>query len=45
VGSITVWVPASNEARHISVHYLDRLHRELRRMDRHDVNVRVVATG
>ena len=42
---ITVWVPASSDARHISVHYLDRIHRELRRMDRRNVNIRFVATG
>jgi hypothetical protein len=42
---ITVWVPASTDARHISVHYLDHIRRELERMNRHNVNVRFVATG
>jgi chromosomal replication initiation ATPase DnaA len=42
---ITVWVPASSDARHIEVHYLDRIRHELERMDRPNVNVRFVATG
>ena len=33
------------EARHISVNYLDRIHRALEEMDRRNVNVRFVATG
>jgi chromosomal replication initiation ATPase DnaA len=42
---ITVWVPASADARHISVNYLEHIYRELEAMDRHDVTVRFVATG
>ena len=42
---ITVWVPASTDAKHISVNYLDRIYRELEQMDRFDVTVRFVATG
>lgn len=42
---ITIWVPASADARHISVHYLDRIYRELAQMERMNVTVRFVATG
>jgi chromosomal replication initiation ATPase DnaA len=42
---ITIWVPASTHARHISVNYLDRVHRELERMNRHNVAIRFVVTG
>jgi chromosomal replication initiation ATPase DnaA len=42
---ITVWVPASADARHITVHYLDRIQGELEAMDRFNVTVRFVATG
>jgi len=38
-------VQSSAEARHISVNYLDRIHRALEEMDRVNVNVRFVATG
>jgi chromosomal replication initiation ATPase DnaA len=42
---ITIWVPTSADARHISVHYLDRIYRELTRLERRHVLVRFVATG
>ena len=42
---ITVWVPASTDARHISVDYLDRIYRALEGMGRSNVNIRFVATG
>jgi len=42
---ITIWVPSSTDARHISVHYLDRIYRALEEMDRVNVTVRFVATG
>ena len=42
---ITVWVPASTDARHISVHYLDRILRELEQLGRQDVTVRFLAAG
>jgi chromosomal replication initiation ATPase DnaA len=42
---ITIWVPASADGRHISVNYLDRIHRELEALDRHNINIRFVATG
>ena len=42
---ITVWVLTSTDVRHISVHYLDRIYRELENLDRFDVTVRLVATG
>ena len=42
---ITVWVPASTDARHISVNYLDRIYRALEEMERYNVTVRFVATG
>jgi len=42
---ITVWVPASTDGKHISVNYLDRIHRELEKMERFNVSVRFVATG
>ena len=42
---ITVWVPASADARHISEHYLDIIHRELAQLDRTGVNLRFLVTG
>ncbi len=42
---ITVWVPAQTEVRHLSVHYLDHIYRELEQLDRTNVTVRFVATG
>ena len=42
---ITIWVPAIADVRHISLHYLDRIYRELETMDRHNVTVRFIATG
>jgi chromosomal replication initiation ATPase DnaA len=42
---ITVWVPASADARHISVHYLDRIEHELGQLDREGVTVRFLAAG
>jgi chromosomal replication initiation ATPase DnaA len=42
---ITIWVPAIADARHISLHYLDRIYRELEAVERYNVNVRFVPTG
>jgi len=42
---ITIWVLTSTDARHISVHYLDRIYRELAHLGRVDVTIRLVATG
>lgn len=42
---ISVWVPSTAEARHITVSYLDQIHRELERLGRSDVIVRFVTTG
>ena len=42
---ITIWVPTSTDARHISVSYLDRIYRALEEIDRVNVTVRFVATG
>jgi chromosomal replication initiation ATPase DnaA len=42
---LTVWVPSAAESRHIEVHYLDEIQRELERLERYDVTVRFVATG
>jgi len=42
---LTIWVPTSAEARHITVNYLDRIDRALEEMDRLNVTVRFVATG
>jgi hypothetical protein len=42
---ITVWIPSAAEGRHISVHYLDQINRELERLGRKGVFVRFVATG
>lgn len=42
---ITIWVPAMADIRHITLHYIDRIHRELDAMDRRGVTVRFVATG
>jgi chromosomal replication initiation ATPase DnaA len=42
---ITIWVPTSTDARHISVNYLDRIIRELEDMERYNVNVRFIGTG
>jgi hypothetical protein len=42
---ITIWVPSIAESRHISLHYIDRIYRELDRLERYGVNVRFVATG
>lgn len=42
---ITVWIPSATDGRHISVHYLDAIHRELERIGRGDAVIRFVATG
>ena len=42
---ITIWVPAVADVRHISLHYLDRIYRELAQLERTNVTVRFVATG
>ena len=42
---ITVWVPSAVEGRHITQNYLDRIKRELVRLNRPDTLVRFVATG
>jgi chromosomal replication initiation ATPase DnaA len=42
---ITVWVPSSVEARHINVHYLDRILRELEQLGRENVALRFLAAG
>ena len=42
---ITIWVPGMPDVRHLSLHYLDRIYRELEQMDRHHVTVRFIATG
>ena len=42
---ITVWVPASTDARHISVHYQDRILRELEQLGRENVMLRFLAAG
>lgn len=42
---ITVWVTQLNEARHIDVHYADRIRRELEALGRTNVSVRFVPTG
>lgn len=42
---ITIWVPAVADVRHISLHYLDRIYRELAQLERTHVTVRFVATG
>jgi len=42
---LTIWVPSSTDARHISVNYLDRIYRVLEEMDRINVSIRFVATG
>lgn len=42
---ITIWVPAIADVRHITLHYIDRIYRELEAMDRRGVTVRFVATG
>ena len=42
---ITIWVPAVADVRHISLHYIDRIYRELAQLDRTNVTVRFVATG
>ena len=42
---ITIWVPAVADVRHISLHYVDRIYRELAQLDRTNVTVRFVATG
>ena len=42
---ISVWVPTAAQGRHISVNYLDAIHRELRRLRRPNIVVRFVATG
>jgi chromosomal replication initiation ATPase DnaA len=42
---ITVWVPSATEARHINVHYLDRIVRELEDLGRENVTVRFLASG
>jgi chromosomal replication initiation ATPase DnaA len=42
---ITVWVPSTAEARHINVHYLDRILRELESLGRENVTVRFLASG
>jgi chromosomal replication initiation ATPase DnaA len=42
---ITVWVPASTDARHINVHYLDRILRILEQLGRENVALRFLAAG
>lgn len=42
---ITIWVPAVADVRHISLHYLDRIYRELAQLERTNITVRFVATG
>lgn len=42
---ITIWVPSAVEARHISVHYLDRILRALEQLGRENVAVRFLAAG
>lgn len=42
---ITIWVPAVADVRHISLHYIDRIYRELAQLERTNVTVRFVATG
>ncbi len=42
---ITVWVPASTDARHINVHYQDRILRELETLGRQGVALRFLAAG
>jgi chromosomal replication initiation ATPase DnaA len=42
---ISIWVPSSNEGRYISTHYLDRINREVERLNRPNVMVRFVAAG
>ena len=42
---LSVWVPSAADGRHISVHYLDLIGRELERLGRRGVSVRFVATG
>ena len=42
---LTIWVPNYVEARHINLHYIDRIYRELASMGRFNVLVRFVPTG
>jgi hypothetical protein len=42
---ITIWVTTMTDVRHISLHYLERIYRELEQMDRFNVTVRFVAAG
>lgn len=42
---ISVWVAHASEGRHITIHYLDRITRELAEMNRPNVGIRFVATG
>ncbi|MGE3955751.1 MAG: DnaA N-terminal domain-containing protein [Vicinamibacterales bacterium] len=42
---LTVWVPSQADVRHITLHYLDRIYRELAAMNRFHVTVRFIATG
>ncbi|MBS1817332.1 MAG: hypothetical protein JSU08_05360 [Acidobacteria bacterium] len=42
---ITIWVPGMPDVRHLTLHYLDRIYRELSGMNRNNVTVRFIATG
>jgi chromosomal replication initiation ATPase DnaA len=42
---LTIWIPSAAEGRHISVHYLDRITRELKELGRTGVALRFIATG
>lgn len=42
---ISIWVPGMPEVRHLTMHYLERIYRELEEMERRHVTVRFIATG
>jgi hypothetical protein len=42
---ITIWVTSTADVRHITLHYLDHIYRELEKIERFNVSVRFVAAG
>jgi len=42
---ITVWVGTESERRHIALHFLERLHRELAALGRPGTQIRLVVSG
>lgn len=42
---VSVWIPSAAEGRHITQNYMERLRRELARLDRRDTAIRFITTG